>query len=277
MSTLRANHLNFPVGHPWRIQDGFLVYGLEIYSPEIFDLVRKHLTELARRIQITLIPVFTNHYLSLRNEDGKHHYDFWNYEYMGAALAAVAHSFADRFSVVSIASSDDIPSIVPYGSHPLLDPNYSSCDLRIRHDNIRRSRMEKTGMIAKWPDVLEYLRVCNQIKSYTPDSFNCGKCEKCIRTMLALVAHAALDKTHAFPHKDVTHEMIMKGSPITPARQIYYKEMIAPLKNIGRDDLVEGIKEKISQYEKSLRKHPIRDKLLKVYRRYQTKCVKNAA
>ena len=248
MATLRANHLNFPKEHPWRIKDGLLVYGFEIYSPESFEIVKEHLSKLARRISINLIPVYTNHYLVFRKENGEHDFGFWTHEYIGAALAAVAHSFAKRFTVVSIASSHNIPSLVPYGSNPLLDPNYSSCDLRIRYDNIRLARLEKTAMIAQWDDALQNLRVCDRIQQYKPDQFNCGKCEKCVRTMLALIVQGALDKTKAFPHRDVTKEMILKCGRIPSDRQDYYLEMLKPLDALGRHDLVAGIKESIGHY-----------------------------
>lgn len=245
MATLRANHLRFPAEHPWLIKDGLLVYGFEIYSPMSFAIVKEHLSKLARKIGINLIPVYTNHYLVFRREDSTHDFSLWTYEYLGAALSAVAHSFTKRFTVMSIASGHNIASFMPYGSNPLIDPNYSSCDLRIRYDNVRLTRLEKTALIAQWDDALQYLRVCDRIQHYNLDRFNCGRCEKCIRTMLALIIQGVLGKTRAFPYQDVTREMIASCGRISSDRKDYYLEMLKPLEALGRHDLVSGIKESI--------------------------------
>ena len=53
--------------------------------------------------------------------------------------------------------------------------------------------------------------------------------------MLALLALDALGKSKAFPRDDVSEEML---SNISITRQpFYYKELIGPLKQCGREDL----------------------------------------
>ncbi len=37
---------------------------------------------------------------------------------------------------------------------------------------------------------------------------NCGKCEKCVRTMLALLALGVLHRSHAFPVNDVDEKLV---------------------------------------------------------------------
>jgi hypothetical protein len=276
-ATLRANRPNFPPEHPWSIKDGLLVYGLELDKPEAFEHVVHSLSGVAQEAGITFIPVYTNIYLNYRQEDAVNEFSFWIDEFEGAALAAVAHAFSRRLSVVSIASTDDISSLAlinrqnfkPHGSHPLLDPNYSSSDLRIRHDGIELSNFTKTKLIANWDLALQHLRVCNKYKHYRPDMLNCGRCEKCVKTMLALLALDVLDKTHAFPVDDVSEELVAKliikpreGS-VDCDYLIYhnnFRELITPLSEKGRHDLVRAIKDMIRQslYHKTSWKAKVR-------------------
>lgn len=249
-ATLRANHLNFPEHHPRYIKDGLLVFGFEQANPQPFEYLRLSLSNAARDAGITLIPVYTNIFLHYWDEDIKNEFNFWTYEYMGAALASVAHAFVNRLSVVSINADYDIPNQRPLSSHPLVDPNYSSSDLRIRHDGITLSRYERTKLIVDWDVALQHLRVCNHSKRYQPDMLNCGKCEKCVRTMLALVALNSLDKTTAFPYNDLDKKILQSYLKLSRTTFPLYTELIQPLLEKGRYDLVRVIERKLSEFYK---------------------------
>ena len=265
-ATLRRNRLTFPPDHPRYIRDGILIFGLEQDIPEIFELVRDSLSEAAREVDVNLIPVYTNLYLPFREEDSQHHWDLWQYRFMGGALASVAHAFAKRFNTVSISPDFDIPNFHPNGSHPLLEPNYSSMDLRIRYDGTDLSRFDRTKLIADWGPALSHLRVCNQFKQYEQDRFNCGKCEKCIRTMLAFVALGVLDKSRSFQADDVTEEMM---SEISIERMtFFYHELIEPLRENGRPDLAAAIEEKLRNPGKGHKKSSLKSKIKDLDERY---------
>ena len=250
-SVLRFNQLNFSATHPLAVKDGLLVYGFEIYEPDVFDLVFKSFSEIAQDIGINLIPVYTNIYLDFRQEDAKNNFELWRDEYMGAAFAAIAHAFSERLNVVTLASNADIPYLEPLGSHPLIDANYSSIDLRIRHDGILLSRLDKTRLVGDWNVALEHLRVCNLIDHYRPGMLNCGKCPKCVKTMLTLLALGKLSKSRAFPAQDVSSEQIIKFAWIYDVyTESSYKELIPLLGDKGRHDLVDAIETKIRWYHK---------------------------
>jgi len=240
LATLRANRLNIPLGHPGSIKDGILVYGLEVTSPDSFSYVRTAMQEIAANAGITLVPIYTN--VRELNED----WDFWQYQWEGSVFSAIAHSLTKRLGAVYIASTHDIPSLVPYGTHPLLDPLFSSCALKILHDGIGLSRLERTYLIADWEIVLNNLRVCNRSELYESNKLNCGRCEKCIRTMLELIAVGGLDKTKVFPVKDLSSEDVLSIKWIRPASRPYYQEMIKPLREGGRSDLADAIERKLS-------------------------------
>lgn len=69
----------------------------------------------------------------------------------------------------------------PLGSHPVLDPLWNTETTTVVHHGAEASRVEKTASIAKHPHLLDQLQIC----CYAGGR-NCGECEKCIRTALAL-------------------------------------------------------------------------------------------
>ena len=250
-SMLRLNRLNYPAAHPWSMKDGLVVFGLELDDPRAFSYVVKSLSEAADAANITLIPVVTNLYLHYRDEDTRNHFAFWYNKFMGAGLAAVGHALVERLSILSISADYDIPNQRPHGSHPLLDPNYSSAGLRVRHENLTLSRFQRTKLVGAWDVALQHLRVCNQYKSYRPGSLNCGRCEKCVRTMLALAALGLLHKTQAFSHDDITEDLVHSTVKLKHSKAPLYRELIAPLVEGGRSDLARAVEGRLSEYRKS--------------------------
>jgi hypothetical protein len=257
-AALRLNRRTFPQSHPWYIRDALIVYGLELDSPEIFEYVLSSLSEAARAINITLIPIYTNLYLNYRKDDAAKDWDLWEYQFGGAALAAVAHAFSRRYTVATTAATYSLSNLNRWGSHPLLDPNYSSTDLRIRHDILSLSRLERTKLVADWDEVLPYLRVCNITHLYKPGRLNCGQCEKCIRTMLAFLILGSLDRASSLPPQEISAELILKRVRFTDDFQVScYPEMLEPLAQMGREDLVRAIEYRLAAYdhpERGLRK-----------------------
>ncbi len=234
LATLRMNHLAFPQSHPGRIQDGFLVFGLEVDLPESFNHAVAALGQIARDAGIELLPISTN--VRYLDDD----WVFWGHEFQAAALASIAHAFADRLTVVSIASTDDIPNLTPNGSHPMLDPLYTSFDLRIRHDDVAMSRLAKTQVVADWDVALQNLRVCNDSTRYRPDALNCGECEKCVRTMLGLEAIGALERTRGF-QRPLTVELVRQRVFMDGLTFHYYTQLLTPLRDRGRGDLADAV------------------------------------
>lgn len=250
LAMVRDNHLNFPVDHPRRIQDGILVYGVlegENEQDPSFKNVVDAVTKMANDAGIGLIQLYTNAYAHFRDLDAD--YKFWRFEYHGSFLAAIAHAFAPRFSVASIASTYDFANLEPWGSHPLLDPLYSTTSLQVRHENAALSRLEKTQLVGEWDVALKQLRVCNEKESYQEGNYNCGECEKCVRTMTAFLSLGLLEKIATFKEKDVSKEKLINTCYLSDSYEVNcYREVIEPLRAIGRHDLVEGIEQIINRY-----------------------------
>jgi hypothetical protein len=113
--------------------------------------------------------------------------------YCGAALASVAYALAPNHRKIYIASSYSYAELEALGSHPLLDPLWSTEALQIVHDG-GETRMDKLRVVIQYPEALARLRVCWE----NLGNYNCGLCEKCIRTMLALRS-LGVDRCTAFP------------------------------------------------------------------------------
>lgn len=243
LGMLRNNRLHYPLDHPLSIKDGILIYGQNWESdnhPATFERAVEQLSEVTRDAGITLIPVYTN--VRCLDEES----EFFKYQFHGAVLGAVAHALANRFSVVMIAASSHIPNLflrkmkhfLPWGSHPLIDPWYSSNDMIIRHEDLALSRLDKLRLISQWDAALQNIKVCPP--NYPGD--NCGICEKCIRTELGLLAVGVLNKTRAFPMNDLSANLI-SGLCINEDTLQFYLEALQPLADIGRYDLVRAIEQ----------------------------------
>ncbi len=250
LAMVRDNHLNFASDHPRHIKDGILVYGVlegENEYDSSFQNVVNAVETMAEDAGIKLIQVYTNAYAHFRDLDSD--FSFWRFEYHGSFLAAIAHAFAPRFSYASIASTYDFANLEPWGSHPLLDPLYSTTNLSIRHENAALSRLEKTQLVGEWDVALKHLRVCNEKESYKEGNYNCGKCEKCVRTMTAFLSLGLLDQISTFKEKDVDKAQLVNTCYLSDSyEENCYRELIEPLTKLGRHDLVEGIAQIIRRY-----------------------------
>ncbi len=186
-----------------------------------------------------------------------------------AAFSGVAHALSKRISRVIVNSTYDIPNLMPASSHPLIDPNYSSSDLRIQHFGETLSRLEKTKLVADWDLALQHMRPCNRAKiNYQPNLINCGKCEKCLYTMLGLLAVGALEKAQAFPEHEITADMVRLAVGHSRYTEFpFYGELKAALSKKGRHDLVHAIKQTQASYRAFQWKNTWRERIKEFDRR----------
>jgi hypothetical protein len=244
LAALRLNRLHYPATHQGYVRHGFFLHGFDIggvvergMKYPVFDRAFDAISNITNDAKLSLIPVYTNirHLCDERV--------LWLNYFFGAVLAAIAHSFSSRIDMAFIGSSYDIPNLHPCGSHPLLDPEYSSWDLRIRHRDYQLSRIEKIKIVGQWDVALQNFRVC---LANVQDRLNCGKCEKCVRTMTELTALGLLDKTRAFVEDEVTPEQIAQYDITIRVRPPFYRPLIPLLRKQGRDDLVHAIEKQLN-------------------------------
>jgi hypothetical protein len=248
--TLYRWNTELPEYHPARIKLCFIIdyEGFRAndpgnqrpYSKENFALFDRHcelLEVAAKSVGAKLCPIRTN--IKGVNDHG----GMWIKIFHGAAMAAVSHAVGRNLAAMRFASGD-IPLMKAYGSHPLTDPNWSSYRLSISHDTMRCSRFEKTGKVAEWPEGQDALRVCI---SNTSDRLNCGRCEKCLRTMLMLLCHDKLVGA-SFPRSDVSVEDLSQITFHAAYEVRQYRALLPELRRIGRQDLHRTIQSKIRQF-----------------------------
>ncbi len=188
------------------------VHGIDVLLPEWDerfppDLLR-NFERVATETGTTLIPVVTN----VRRVTGA--LAPWPTLH-GGGLIAVALALGGALRRVHIAASTTYDRLYPWGSHPVLDPLWSTEQLDVVHDGCEMNTIDKTRVIVELkPDlVLETIRPC---AGYGP-GYNCGMCIKCMRTMIDLLQFGYLDQCRTLPHEiDVARlrEVLRPGGPV---------------------------------------------------------------
>ena len=209
----------------------------------------------------TLIPVFTNmRYLD--DDDG-----LFAGESHGASFAAIGQAFSRRLTRLLIPSTFTVAELEPWGSHPSLDAQYSSAALSVHHDGLRYSRLEKVELVAEWDEAMQTLRSCfDAFRS----ELNCGKSEKCVRTMTALLILGKLEDSATYAISDITPDMLRWLQSKSPSREplgreqalrefayhalnkssvFFWRQLVDPLRTAGRPELAAVVEEKLREYE----------------------------
>lgn len=115
----------------------------------------------------------------------------------GGALASVGLALDHSFKRLVIPSSWAYQNLRPWGSHPLLDPLWSTETVEFVHDGCEARRAEKVrDEISRSPLALANLRVCWE---HLNADYNCGRCEKCVATMAMLHSQGVLEASSTFP------------------------------------------------------------------------------
>jgi hypothetical protein len=125
----------------------------------------------------------------------------WGLEGHGAALASIATLLSPMYGRFLIPSTHGEGVEIQWGSHPDLDPLWSTKSTEIIHDGGAATRVAKVTRIATEPLPQQFLRVC--FMQHQQD--NCGECMKCLRTMstLELLGHREAFETFP-PHLELT-------------------------------------------------------------------------
>ena len=120
----------------------------------------------------------------------------WKY-YHGAWIAGVSLLLQHKFRKVIIAGSgtSNYRNMRPQGTHPILDPLWSTELTDFHHDGCEVIRPDKAAEIAEYEVAMRHLQICDA----TRGSHNCGHCKKCLRSMLNLRAAGALERCETLP------------------------------------------------------------------------------
>ncbi|BAH50839.1 hypothetical protein [Rhodococcus opacus] len=173
-----------------------LVHGFDIdpRRPKPYERISAGARDVAAEMGVELIEIRTDLQF-LHTKHGNN----WASTAHGAALAHVALLLSPHLRKVIVAASGsyDTGTLDPHGSHPDLDPLWSSGSVEIVQDGTEAGRVDKAEAIKDSDLAMRHLRVCNLASD---SEYNCGKCEKCIRTMINLYIAGGLERCETLPH-----------------------------------------------------------------------------
>jgi hypothetical protein len=175
--TRRVTHLIAVHGFDVRLEDTAL-----------FAQVRERLTSAARDLGTLLIPVKTNARDVVAGLP-------WDYAH-GAAMAGSGLALGRLLHTCYIAGSNSMRTSGFYGTHPGLDPLWSTESVEFVNDGPMLGKLVKVPVVLESPAALRALRVCWENRD---GAYNCGRCEKCLRTMVVLTLHGALGRVQTLP------------------------------------------------------------------------------
>ncbi|MFN8594435.1 MAG: hypothetical protein U0031_23535 [Thermomicrobiales bacterium] len=217
----------------------------EVFPSALFA----NLVRVAAERGKTLLPVSTN----IRQEGQRlapwpmHH---------GGALASVALALGMFLERVTIAASATYATLYPWGSHPLLDPLWSTESLTVIHDGCERDTIEKTRLIVRDPLVRETLRVC----PWAGRGYNCGRCLKCLRTAIDLLQMGILADCPTLPQRidpALLREVLDHGSG--PVHLAAFRTRLARFEAVdGYEDLRDAIADYLRAQDHPPRRHASR-------------------
>ncbi len=151
--------------------------------------------------------------------------------------AAVALFFEPLFERVLIANDSEYGKQAQVGASWQVDHLWSSEGLAIEDWGGRVGRVGRLRRIADHPLVQKTLRVC----WVNPGgAYNCGRCPKCLATMIGLEAIGARGKIRTFP-PELDLEPLRSDRITTPLRLALWEDVLAAVEESGRADLKEAI------------------------------------
>jgi hypothetical protein len=210
------------------------VYGFDLRvgagNQQALEEIRASCQRVADNLGKRLLPVNTN----LRDLTDR--FADWSLLGHGAGVASVGLALTGMIDRLHVAAGPTIDSPVPCGSHPQLDPLWSTERLDVVYDGgeVRRSR--KIVALTQCPLALETLRVCYQDP---PRQYNCCHCWKCLSTMIRLEISGALGQATVFP-LPLSARLIRDADiePVTPTQSL--ESLLSEVRAWGKNPAVEA-------------------------------------
>jgi hypothetical protein len=207
-------------------------YDIDCRNTRLWDATVHNIAQIAKVEQATIIEVESN-VRSLTDPILS-----WTYGH-GGCLAAAAMCLRRGISQMYIASSADAKHQALQGSHVAVDHLWSTEALSFVHDGSEAARIDKIDrQIARSDLALKYLRVCYMSEK---GAYNCGKCEKCLRTMVSLCAAGVLDRAETFP-REIDPRSLAGLTIQGYADAVFHRENLTALRERGlRTDLQQAL------------------------------------
>ncbi|MDP2561431.1 hypothetical protein [Psychrobium sp. 1_MG-2023] len=229
ISALLTNAQTFSTDHPMRYKYALLAFGLDIGDPNreipsgLFERALAEQDKLAQELDLTLIPIYTN--IRDIEPDGK----FYETMHFAALLSGLAHALGNRINSSAIASDLAAEYLTSWGGHPSLNCFYRSSYQDFLTECHHLDRTQKVGLVAQNETALASIRVCYNTDHIDNEHINCGYCEKCVRTKLALLAYGKLEHATCFPDSTIDIDKLRLVNMKDILSVEYYNERLADL------------------------------------------------
>lgn len=250
LAALRMNRLDYPLDHPQSIRDCITLFGINNFDvdsrgpvPErlaAFDALLGRLRIVAEAERFELHPVYTN-VRSLAPS-----YTYWTRMGFGAGHIAAAHLFHGYLDKVLYASDGDGGDPGPGAWHPRFVRHFSTDAVQVEPTEILMTRMEKTALVSEWGWGRRMMQPCHYVRIPERGKINCGRCEKCIRTMLALIGLGRLGEVDAFEENDVPVSRLFLVPLSTHRKASLLRQTLPGLARAGRRDLVWAVRVRLA-------------------------------
>jgi hypothetical protein len=221
-----------PASRQRPVDDLVYVWGFDIPLTEAAAFAAKQAT-LARIATVTgktLVTLATN----LRETGVRQP---WGPVMHGPALGGIGLLLGRRWHTVLLSSWFTHGDTDPWGSTALTDPLLSTSATRTQPYGAGHDRFEKLAYLARFPLVLDTLHVCWEERS----AGNCGRCEKCYRTLLALDVLGVRDRATSFPPGPLDLGRLAELWKDKPLFTRMYEQLRGHAAHAGRSDIVAAI------------------------------------
>jgi hypothetical protein len=164
----RITHLLFLQGHA----------DLSLRNEALFSLRQEHVKAVAGDLGLTTVFSSTN----LREVIPGRAVS-WGW-WAGSMLAAVGLCLSPFLRRILFGSGFTYDNLYPGGIHPVTDALWGTELVEFVHDGAEASRSRKIQRYIQESEIaLRHLKVCSDGEA---TEYNCGRCEKCVRTAIAL-------------------------------------------------------------------------------------------
>jgi hypothetical protein len=268
LAMLWLNHGRYARTHPRYISIGIVINGVDTPTPLQHEQLLERAYAVSQAAEVELLPISTNlASVALWPHPTRPFIVFSPNEYGVCILAAVAHALSGYISSVSIGSAGSGPAFTfkqARGQHPLLDPLYGSSSMRVFHEDGAMTRLQKLRVVAQWDVALKNLLICSD---WARTELNCGRCEKCVRTMLEFIALGKLDAS-PFAGRSISAEIVRSTTLTSPFMESVWLDVIPPLAAAGRNDLAQAARAVVAEFRGRRRIAAAKERAKEFDRRY---------
>jgi Glycosyl transferase family 2 len=217
-----------------------LLLGAEHHA-DLVDRVEERLREAADAIGLPLHVVETN----LR--DLSDPLAPWE-AYYGCAAVTVALFLAPLFERILITGDNDYEVQDASGANWMVDQLWSTENLEVVDAGSRHSRVARTARLLEEPIAWRTLRTC----WVNPDgAYNCGRCRKCLMTMVTLEALGGRERIATFP-PELDLDAVAALELARPVLLSLWEDVLDATRTAGRPDLEQAVEAAVSRSRRKL-------------------------